>query len=64
MGSSYVSRERHRNGVANEPLAVTLNSGPFHRDLGDVSCQENIAVAAAGWERVRERDPGSSVATC
>lgn len=63
VGSSYLSRERHRNGVAIGPLAVTLNSGPFHRDTGDSSCQQSIAVAVAGWERVRERDPGSSVAT-
>lgn len=60
-GSSYLYRERNRNGVANEPSAVTLNSGPFRRDLGDSFCQEGIAVAVAGWERIRERGPGSSV---
>lgn len=54
--------ERHRNGVANEPLIVTLNSGPFHRDVADSTCQKSIVVAVTGWERIRGRDPGSSVA--
>lgn len=63
VGSSYLSRERHRNGVSNEPLTVTLNSGPFQRELGDSCCQESIAVAVAGWERIRERHPASPVAT-
>lgn len=61
VGSSYLYRERHRNGVGNEPSAVTLNSGPFLRDLGDSFCQEGTAVAVAVWERTRGRGPGSSV---
>lgn len=42
---------------------MTLSSDRFHRDLGDSSCLESIVVAVAGWENIRERDPGSSVAT-
>lgn len=36
---------------------MTLDSDPFHRDLGDCSCSCSIAVAVAlQGENTRERD--------